>query len=74
MKTRTLTMAQAIVQFMKAQHVSRDGQAQPFFAGIFGIFGHGNVAGMGQALHQYRDEFQYYQPRNEQAMVHTAIA
>jgi 3D-(3,5/4)-trihydroxycyclohexane-1,2-dione acylhydrolase (decyclizing) len=67
-------MAQAIVQFLKAQHVSRDGQERPFFAGIFGIFGHGNVAGMGQALHQYRDEFQYYQPRNEQAMVHTAIA
>ena len=74
MKTRRLTMAQAIVQFLKAQYVSRDGLEQPFFAGIFGIFGHGNVAGMGQALHQYRDEFRYYQTRNEQAMVHTAAA
>lgn len=74
MKTRRLTLAQAIVQFMKSQYVSRDGQEHPFFAGIFGIFGHGNVAGMGQALHQYRNEFNYYQPRNEQAMVHTAIA
>lgn len=74
MNTRKLTMAQAIVQFLKSQYISRDGQEQPFFAGIFGIFGHGNVAGMGQALHQYRGEFQYYQPRNEQAMVHTAAA
>ncbi len=74
MKTRKLTMAQAVVQFLKAQYVSRDNQEQPFFAGIFGIFGHGNVAGMGQALHQYRNEFPYYQPRNEQAMVHTAVA
>ncbi len=73
-KTRRLTMAQAIVQFMKAQYVSRDGVEQPFFAGISGIFGHGNVAGIGQALHQYRDEFRYYQTRNEQAMVHTAAA
>ena len=73
-KTRRLTMAQAIIQFMKAQYVSRDGVEQPFFAGMSGIFGHGNVAGIGQALHQYRDEFRYYQTRNEQAMVHTAAA
>ena len=74
MKTRRLTMSQAIVQFLKVQHVSRDGVEQPFFAGMFGIFGHGNVAGIGQALHQYADEFRFYQTRNEQAMVHTAIA
>lgn len=73
-KTRRLTMAQAMVQFLKAQYVSRDGVEQPFFAGMSGIFGHGNVAGIGQALHQYRDEFRYYQTRNEQAMVHTAAA
>ena len=73
-KTRRLTMAQAIVQFLKAQYVSRDGNEQPFFEGMFGIFGHGNVAGFGQALHQYRDEFKYFQTRNEQAMVHTAAA
>lgn len=62
------------MQFLKAQYVSRDGNEQPFFAGMFGIFGHGNVAGLGQALHQYRDEFKYFQTRNEQAMVHTAAA
>ncbi|MCY3869693.1 MAG: 3D-(3,5/4)-trihydroxycyclohexane-1,2-dione acylhydrolase (decyclizing) [Gemmatimonadetes bacterium] len=73
-KTRRLTMAQAIVQFLRAQYVSRDGIEQPFFAGMSGIFGHGNVAGIGQALHEYRDEFRYYQTRNEQAMVHTAAA
>lgn len=74
MTIRRLTMAQAIVQFLKAQHVSRDGEEQPFFAGMFGIFGHGNVAGLGQALHQYADEFRFYQSRNEQAMVHSSIA
>ena len=72
--TRRLTLAQAIVQYLKVQHVSRDGVELPFFAGMFGIFGHGNVAGLGQALNQYRDEFRFYQTRNEQAMVHTAIA
>jgi 3D-(3,5/4)-trihydroxycyclohexane-1,2-dione acylhydrolase (decyclizing) len=74
MSTRRLTMSQAIVQFLKVQHVARDGEEQPFFAGMFGIFGHGNVAGLGQALNQYADEFKFYQTRNEQAMVHTSIA
>ncbi len=73
MKTERLTMAQAIVRFLKAQHSERDGVEQAFFGGCFGIFGHGNVAGMGQALQQYPD-FRYYQTRNEQAMVHTAAA
>lgn len=68
-----LTTAQAIVRFLKAQYVSRDGQQQQFFAGCFGIFGHGNVAGVGQALQQNPD-FPYYLCRNEQAMVHTAAA
>jgi 3D-(3,5/4)-trihydroxycyclohexane-1,2-dione acylhydrolase (decyclizing) len=68
-----LTMAQAIVRFLTAQQVERDGVSQPFFAGCFGIFGHGNVAGMGQALQQY-PQLRYYQTRNEQAMVHTAAA
>ena len=67
-------MAQAIVQFLKAQFVSRDGVEHEFFGGMFGIFGHGSVAGIGQALHQTADDFRYYQTRNEQAMVHTAIA
>ncbi len=74
METRELTMGQAIVQFLKQQYVERDGIETEFFAGMFGIFGHGNVAGIGQALHQYSDEFRFYQTRNEQSMVHTAAA
>ncbi len=70
---RRLTMAQAVVAFLKNQYTERDGVEQPLFAGMFGIFGHGCVAGIGQALMQNRD-FRYYQTRNEQAMVHTAIA
>ena len=73
MKTKRLTMAQAIIAFLKNQYVERDGKEQRFFAGCFGIFGHGNVAGIGQALQQNAD-FRYYQTRNEQAMVHTATA
>lgn len=73
MKTERLTMSQALIKFLMNQYVERDGHAQPFFAGCFGIFGHGNVAGVGQALVQYPD-FRYYQTRNEQAMVHTAAA
>ena len=66
-------MAQATIEFLKQQYVERDGRQWPFFAGCFGIFGHGNVAGIGQALHQ-DPEFPYYLCRNEQAMVHTATA
>jgi 3D-(3,5/4)-trihydroxycyclohexane-1,2-dione acylhydrolase (decyclizing) len=73
MPTRRLTMAQALVAYLEQQYVERDGRQQPFFAGVFGIFGHGNVAGIGQALHQH-PSFRYYQSRNEQAMVHTAAA
>lgn len=68
-----LTMSQALVRFLKSQYSSRDGVEQPFFSGCFGIFGHGVVGGLGQALQQYPD-FRYYQTRNEQAMVHTAAA
>jgi 3D-(3,5/4)-trihydroxycyclohexane-1,2-dione acylhydrolase (decyclizing) len=53
--TRRLTMAQAIIQFLKAQSVARDGKEQTFFGGCLGIFGHGNVAGIGQALQQNPD-------------------
>jgi 3D-(3,5/4)-trihydroxycyclohexane-1,2-dione acylhydrolase (decyclizing) len=70
---RTMTMAQAVIAFLKNQYVERDGVEQPFFAGCFGIFGHGNVGGIGQALQQM-PEFRYYQARNEQAMVHIAAA
>ncbi len=73
MSTVRLTMAQAIIRFLKRQFVQRDGVEQQFFAGCFGIFGHGNVAGIGQAL-QENPDFRYYQTRNEQAMVHTATA
>jgi 3D-(3,5/4)-trihydroxycyclohexane-1,2-dione acylhydrolase (decyclizing) len=66
-------MAQALVAFLKNQHVERDGRENPFFAGTWGIFGHGNIAGMGQALQQNPD-FRYYLCRNEQAAVHIATA
>jgi 3D-(3,5/4)-trihydroxycyclohexane-1,2-dione acylhydrolase (decyclizing) len=71
---RRLTMAQALITYLAQQYVSRDGVENPFFAGVWGIFGHGNVAGIGQALQQYRHEIRYYQSRNEQAQVHTAVA
>ncbi len=71
--TKRLTVAQATIEYLINQYVERDGVEHPFFAGCFGIFGHGNVAGLGQALLQY-PSFKYYQSRNEQAMVHTAIA
>jgi 3D-(3,5/4)-trihydroxycyclohexane-1,2-dione acylhydrolase (decyclizing) len=73
MKTKRLTVAQAIITFLQNQYVTRDGIEQPFFEGCFGIFGHGNVGGIGQALHQ-TPTFRYYQARNEQAMVHSAAA
>ncbi|MCI0710083.1 MAG: 3D-(3,5/4)-trihydroxycyclohexane-1,2-dione acylhydrolase (decyclizing) [Chloroflexi bacterium] len=74
MTTRQLTMAQALILYLSKQYVSRDGVENPFFAGVWGIFGHGNVAGIGQALQQYRDKIRYYQSRNEQAQVHTSVA
>ena len=67
-----LTVAQALVRFLAAQEVQRDEARSRFFAGCFGIFGHGNVAGLGQALHQYRDQLPFHPARNEQAMVHLA--
>src|SRR5918996_763546 len=67
-----LTVAQALVRFLAAQHVERDGQRRRFFAGCLGIFGHGNVAGLGQALQQHHDLLPYHPARNEQAMVHQA--
>jgi len=73
MKTVRLTVGQATIAFVKNQFVARDGEENRFFAGCFGIFGHGNVAGIGQALQQNPD-FRYYQTRNEQSMVHTAAA
>jgi 3D-(3,5/4)-trihydroxycyclohexane-1,2-dione acylhydrolase (decyclizing) len=71
-QTETITVAQALVRFLAAQHVERDGRRERFFAGCFGIFGHGNVAGLGQALAQHPDLLPYHPARNEQAMVHIA--
>jgi 3D-(3,5/4)-trihydroxycyclohexane-1,2-dione acylhydrolase (decyclizing) len=67
-----LTVAQALVRFLAAQHTERDGRRERLIAGCYGIFGHGNVAGLGQALHQHRDALPYYPARNEQGMVHIA--
>jgi 3D-(3,5/4)-trihydroxycyclohexane-1,2-dione acylhydrolase (decyclizing) len=71
MTTRRMTMAQALICFLKNQYVERDGHEQTFFAGVLGIFGHGNVAGVGQAL-QENPDFPYYMVRNEQSGVHLA--
>ncbi len=81
--TTRLTVAQAIVRFLEAQYVERDGVETPFFAGCWGIFGHGNVAGFGQALLEREREvvddgagghvLRYFQSRNEQAMVHASV-
>jgi len=68
------TVAQALVEFLANQYTERDGVRRRLIAGCFGIFGHGNLAGMGQALMQYQDLLPYHQCRNEQAMVHTAAA
>ncbi|MBA3255298.1 MAG: 3D-(3,5/4)-trihydroxycyclohexane-1,2-dione acylhydrolase (decyclizing), partial [Pyrinomonadaceae bacterium] len=73
MKTQRLTTAQALIRFLQNQYVERDENERPFFAGVWGIFGHGNVAGVGQALQQ-TPGLTYYLARNEQAMVHTATA
>ena len=71
--SRRLTTAQALVAHLAVQQIERDGSRTPFFAGIFGIFGHGNVAGMGQAIDQ-DGRLRFIMPRNEQAAVHAAIA
>jgi 3D-(3,5/4)-trihydroxycyclohexane-1,2-dione acylhydrolase (decyclizing) len=76
--TVRLTVGQAVVRFLAQQYTERDGEEQRFFAGCFGIFGHGNVAGLGQALleAELRDPgaLTYRQARNEQGMVHAAVA
>jgi 3D-(3,5/4)-trihydroxycyclohexane-1,2-dione acylhydrolase (decyclizing) len=68
-----LTMAQAIVKYLQVQFSERDGQTRRLIPAMFGIFGHGNVAGIGQALYECGEGLPYYQPCNEQSMVHTAI-
>jgi len=72
--TIRLTMAQALVRFVTAQKTVIDGKTVPIFAGVFAIFGHGNVAGMGEALYQVRDALPTYRAHNEQSMAHAATA
>jgi 3D-(3,5/4)-trihydroxycyclohexane-1,2-dione acylhydrolase (decyclizing) len=69
-----LTMAQALVRFLAAQRTQFDGGVQPLFAGVWAIFGHGNVAALGEALWHARDTLHTYRAHNEQAMAHAAIA
>ncbi|MFI0454610.1 3D-(3,5/4)-trihydroxycyclohexane-1,2-dione acylhydrolase (decyclizing), partial [Actinomadura sp. 6N118] len=71
--TQRLTVGQAIVVFLANQWTERDGERRRFFAGCFGIFGHGNVAGLGQALLERAADLPYRSARNEQAMVHAAV-
>ena len=73
-KTIRLTAAQALVRFMTAQMTIVDGEKLPIFAGMWAIFGHGNVAGMGEALWHVRDKLPTYRGQNEQSMAHAAIA
>ena len=70
-KTVRLTAAQALVRYLGAQ---MNEAGEPFIAGVWAIFGHGNVAGMGEALHTYRDVFPTWRGQNEQTMAHAAIA
>lgn len=74
MGTIRLTAAQAMVRFLGAQMTEVDGARLPLFAGCWAIFGHGNVAGMGEALHGARDTFPTFRAHNEQGMAHAAIA
>ncbi|WP_435282705.1 3D-(3,5/4)-trihydroxycyclohexane-1,2-dione acylhydrolase (decyclizing) [Streptomyces koelreuteriae] len=73
-RTRRLTTAQALVRFLSAQYTERDGVRRRLIAGTWGIFGHGNVAGVGQALVEVgEDVMPFHQGRNEQSMVHAAV-
>ncbi|RIH85479.1 3D-(3,5/4)-trihydroxycyclohexane-1,2-dione hydrolase [Meiothermus luteus] len=76
MKTQRLTVAQALVKFLAAQFAERDGREERLIRGVWAIFGHGNVSGLGQALEEYGEAvgLPTYRPQNEQAMVHAAIA
>ena len=74
MGTIRLTMAQALVRYLAAQQTECEGQPVALFGGVWAIFGHGNVAGMGEALHAHRAELPTYRAHNEQAMALAAIA
>lgn len=74
MATIRLTAAQALVRWLTAQHVDVEGVRLPYFAGVWAIFGHGNVAGLGEALHAERERIPTWRAHNEQGMAHAAIA
>ena len=74
MKTVRLTMAQALVRFLSRQMTIVDGKKVPFFAGVWGIFGHGNVAGLGEALYHVREDLPTFRAQNEQGMALAATA
>src|SRR5258708_2406941 len=69
-----LTAAQALVRFLGNQFIDIDGEEVPYFAGVWAIFGHGNVGGLGEALEGARDPLPTFRAHNEQAMAHAAIA
>jgi 3D-(3,5/4)-trihydroxycyclohexane-1,2-dione acylhydrolase (decyclizing) len=72
-ETVRLTMSQALVKYLQSQYSERDGRTRRLIPAVFGIFGHGNVCGLGQALDELGADLPYYQPCNEQSMVHTAL-
>ncbi|MEO8675651.1 MAG: 3D-(3,5/4)-trihydroxycyclohexane-1,2-dione acylhydrolase (decyclizing) [Casimicrobiaceae bacterium] len=74
MKTVRLTMAQALIRYLAAQRTVFDGREVSLFAGVWAIFGHGNVAGIGEALYRHRAQLPTYRAHNEQSMAHAAIA
>jgi len=74
MSTVRLTAAQATIRWLSQQYIEVDGQEVPYFAGVWAIFGHGNVAAVGEALHGVQDQLPTYRAHNEQGMAHAAIA
>lgn len=74
METIRLTMAQALVKFLDNQYIEIDGEERKFVKGVFGIFGHGNATGIGEALERQSGSLTFIQGKNEQGMVHTATA
>lgn len=74
MTTVHLTMAQALVRFLDNQYIEIDGKSSKFIEGIWGIFGHGNVTGLGEALENEQHDLRFIQGHNEQGMVHAATA
>ena len=74
MSTIRLTMAQALIKFLSEQYIHFDGKESPFVEGVFAIFGHGNVTGLGEALEYQSCGLKLYQGHNEQGMAHAATA